>query len=72
MYIERDVIMRNIAEHFCVEEEEDGGYDIESYDWTSGCSQGSIDKPWITLKEFVYCVEEFLSTIDPYDYIDED
>lgn len=72
MNIERKEIMRAIAEWFGVEADENGDYDIDSYDWVAGCSQGSWDKPWITLGEFVHCMESFLEDLDPYDYVDFD
>lgn len=71
MDISRETIMEAVARWFCVEPNEDGSYDINSCDWEAGSSQGSLDKPWISLKNFVLCMEDFLSEVDPYDYIDE-
>ena len=78
MNIDRQKLMEHIGRWFGIDPEEDGTWDIESYDWTSGCSIGyGFDErdcraDWMTLGEFVRCMEWFLEDLDPYDFIDED
>lgn len=49
--------MAMLAEWFGVEPNEDGEYDINDYDWCSGCSMGNSSGIWLTLGEVVRCLE---------------
>lgn len=54
--MDRQEIMEIIAEWFGIESDEDGNYDIDSYDWQAGCSMGYGGK-WLCLAEMVKCIE---------------
>ena len=56
----RDEIMEALASRFDIEPEEDGKWDIEGYDWQSGCYIGN---KWFCLAEVVSFVEEFIQNI---------
>lgn len=52
-------IASRIAEFFDIEPDEDGLFDLKSYDWVSGCSLGN-GSDWLTLNKVVYFVEQEL------------
>lgn len=55
--MDRQEIMEMLAEWFGIEPNEDGEYDINDYDWCSGCSMGNSSGIWLTLGEVVRCLE---------------
>lgn len=54
----REMVMEALANYFGIEPDEDGTYDINSYDFTSGCYLNRDQ--WLSLKEIVYCMEDFI------------
>lgn len=52
--MDRQEIMKMLAEWFDIEPNENGEYDITSYDWIAGCSMGNS---WLSLAEVVRCLE---------------
>jgi len=49
--MERDEIIRRLAEYYRIEpDEETGEYDLDDYDWQSGCSKNGR---WLCLAEVV-------------------
>jgi len=51
--MDRDEIIRRLAEYYRIEpDEETGEYDLDSYDWQSGCSMG-IGGRWLCLANIV-------------------
>ena len=55
----REMVMEALANYYNIEPDEDGEYDINSYDWQSGCSFHGSDR-WLTLSDIVYCMEDFI------------
>lgn len=53
--MERQEIMRILAEYFELELDEEEELDIEDYDWQAGCY---IGKKWFCLAEVVKCIEQ--------------
>ena len=54
--MDRQEIMQAVAEYFgLAPDEETGEYDINSYDWISGCY---INRRWLSLEEVVKCIEQ--------------
>lgn len=53
--MERQEIMEALAVWFGIEPDENGEYDIDSYDWISGCY---INGNWLSLGEVVRCIEQ--------------
>ena len=51
----RQTIMRIFAEHFGIEPEENGEYNIDDYDWQSGCY---MNGRWFCLAEIVEIIEQ--------------
>lgn len=58
--MKREEIMKAVADWFEVEPNEDGKYDIDDYDWTSGCSMGGSGTPWLCLASVVRCFESII------------
>lgn len=56
--MDREDIMQEIAEYFHIEPNDEGEYDIESYNWQAGCY---IDSTWFSPAEVVYCIEEIIN-----------
>lgn len=54
--MDRQEIMEMLAEWFGIEPDEDGTYNIDSYDWQAGCSMGYGGR-WLNLAEVVKCIE---------------
>ena len=52
--MDRQTLMRYIADWFRVEPEDDGTFDINDYDWQSGCG---FHGKWMCLAEIVELVE---------------
>lgn len=50
----RQEIMEMLADWFHVDPDENGEYDINDYDWQSGCS---FNGEWLCLAEIVECLE---------------
>lgn len=51
--MDRDEIIRRLAEYYRIEpDEETGEYDLDSYDWQAGCSMG-IGGRWLCLANIV-------------------
>lgn len=50
----RKEIMEALADWFGIDPNEDGKYDIDSYDWQAGCYKG---RKWFSLAEVVECIE---------------
>lgn len=48
----RDEIIEALAEAYGIEPE-DGGYDLDDYDWRSGCGGFHGDYTWLSLKNVV-------------------
>ena len=48
--MDRDEIIRRLAEYFRIERDENGEYDLDSYDWQAGCSKNGR---WLCLAEIV-------------------
>ena len=49
--MDRDEIIRRLAEYYRIEpDEETGEYDLDDYDWQSGCSKNGR---WLCLAEIV-------------------
>lgn len=51
----RDEIMQAVAEWFRIQPNDGGGYDIDDYDWQSGCYHNGI---WVSLEQVVYLIED--------------
>lgn len=54
----REDIMEYVAEHFEIEPNEDGSYDINDYDWQSGCYH---NEHWLCLAEVVDLIEKIVA-----------
>ena len=53
--MDRQELMERLADWFGIEPDENGEFNINSYDWQAGCySNGS----WLSLAEVVKCLEE--------------
>ena len=52
--MERQEIMKMLADWFRIEPDEDGTYDIDDYDWQAGCYKNGN---WFSLAEVVKCIE---------------
>ena len=69
----RQEIMERVARYFGVKPDEDGEYDISSYEWTAGCYTNSKNEygetTFMSLAEFVKCIEQ---EFDDCFYDDED
>jgi len=50
----KEEIVRYVAEWFGIEPNEDGTFDLDDYDWTSGCY---MNGNWFCLAEVVGCIE---------------
>lgn len=58
-----------LADYFGAEldKDEDGKYDIDNYDWTSGCYGGKnswCDRVWFSLKNVVRALEDLCEEDD--------
>lgn len=53
--MDKEQVIRALAEYFNIEAEEDGTYDLDDYDWTSGCR---FNGRWLCLKNVVECLLE--------------
>ena len=51
----RNECIEALADYFGydLDTDDDGNYIIDTSEWTSGCSFGSIDRPWLTLANVV-------------------
>ena len=59
----REEIMEHVAYFFGFDAtDDDGEYDLDSYDWTAGCYIGRDS--WLSPKQVVYCIEEFVGDWD--------
>ena len=58
-------IMEKVAEWFGVEPNDDGTYDINDYDWQSGCHYKN--GKWLTLSEVVYLIESIMEDMEDDD-----
>jgi hypothetical protein len=54
--MERQEIMEALAEHYEIEPDENGEYDIEDYDWQAGCYTNG---KWMSLAEIVKIMERY-------------
>lgn len=52
--MDRQTIMEYVAERFNIEPEDDGTFDINDYDWQSGCY---FKETWLCLAEIVDLIE---------------
>ena len=57
----RKVIMGHVAEWFGIEPDDNGQYDIDDYDWRSGCSMGG--GIWLTPSAVVFCIESLFNDL---------
>lgn len=55
--MDRQEIMEMLAGWFEIEPDENGEYDINDYDWQSGCY---MNHKWFSLAEVVKCIESFM------------
>ena len=53
--MERTEIIEKLAEYFGIEPDENGEYDLDSYDWQSGCS---FKGTWLSLANIVDCLAD--------------
>lgn len=54
-------IMEKVAEWFGVEPNDDGTYDINTYDWQAGCYMNvGGDSKFLNLAEVVYLIESIM------------
>lgn len=53
--MDRDDIIERLATWFHIDPNEDGEYDLQSYDWQSGCS---FNGRWLNLATIVELLEE--------------
>ena len=65
----RTELIETLGNYFHVSTNEDDV--VTSWDWTSGCSMGDIDTPWLTLANVVDALECLCDDEDD-DYYDED
>lgn len=49
----REEIIECLAEYYDIEPDENGEYDLESYDWQSGCN---VNGSWLCLADIVDCL----------------
>lgn len=49
----KDEIIEALAEAYGIEKDEDGKYDLDDYEWTSGCSGYHGEYSWLTLANVV-------------------
>ena len=63
--MDRQEIMEKVANYFGIKPDEDGEYDISSYEWTAGCYTNGKnwcgEASWMSLAEFVRCIEQEFS-----------
>lgn len=50
--MDRKEIIERLAEYFGIDPDENGEYDLDSYDWQAGCSMG-YGGIWLTLANVV-------------------
>lgn len=66
-------VIRALADYFDLEVPKNVEDIHNDYDWTSGCSMGSIDTPWLTLENVVIALDRaWLLDDDDEDYDDDD
>lgn len=53
--MDRQEIMKILADRFNIKPNKDGSYDINSYDWQAGSYLNGV---WLNLAEVVDCIEE--------------
>ena len=53
--MDREEIIEKLAEYFGIEPDENGDYDLDGYDWQSGCS---FKGRWLNLATIVECLSE--------------
>ena len=54
----KEEFIKVLADEYGIEPNEDGKYDLNDYDWTSGCSFGYGRGVWLTLANIVNAFEE--------------
>lgn len=57
----REQIMEAVAEWFGIDPNDDGKFDIDDYDWQSGCY---MNHTWFNLAEVVRCIESIVEDIE--------
>ncbi len=65
-------VIRALADYFDLEVPKNVEDIHNDYDWTSGCSMGSIDTPWLTLENVVTALDSAGLLEDYYDDDDEE
>ena len=60
-------IIEALAEAFGIEPDENGGYDLEGYEWRAGCGGYNGDYSWLSLKNVVEVLADALSWRDEED-----
>ena len=56
----REEIIQYVANWFGIEPNDDGVYDLDDSDWTTGCRDYVTGK-WFCLKEVVKCIDGMVS-----------
>lgn len=57
----RDTVIMYVANHFGIEPDVDGKYDLSSYEWESGCYHGrdcNGDAVWMSPSAFIDIFDE--------------
>ena len=53
--MDKEQVIKALAEYFNIRPDDDGEYDLGDYDWTSGCYSNGV---WFSLANVVECLEK--------------